>query len=146
VAFVVIVPIMRPFYVNHFLVQGYWDGADRYYMIPAFLLLLCLLRFLSALACRLPSRLLKLSALLLVAIYLVPISCNFRMPAPWAKSYSWSRDVRDYYEKIVSNDISADASRPYAVRVCPGEASSAMLPPTGSFTEEQRKKVATLLR
>ena len=145
IAPLVLAGITRPNYIEHFVRDRTFSGADRYFAVPVFLFLLLLVQGISAGLRRFPMviRIALLAVMLL--LYSIPVVQNFRYGIPDPAKYNWRADVIEYYQAVVRSRESTVKATPWTISIYPGDGWCVSLPSPTSFTEPERQRIDKVL-
>ncbi len=130
--------VFRPQYVRHFILEGNYWGADRYFVLPScFFFLLVLLSLRVLVRPRWLTPLAGLSALL----FAVAVAQNFRYAR--IPDFGWRRQLRAYYQSVLDRREPGRDDR-FSIVTFPGDP-WVMQAPLFSPTERERDEIRKLL-
>jgi hypothetical protein len=135
--------VLRPQYVVHFVRNGYYWGADRYFVVPSFYFLLLVILAWSRLELLRVPRPARLAA---AVLYGAIVLMNFRYPA--IPDYQWRRQLGAYYERLLEYPPNQPAST-FPIVTFPGDPwtlQAPLYPPPDSQREQLRRLAAKLAR
>ncbi|MDF1515346.1 MAG: hypothetical protein P1S60_16170, partial [Anaerolineae bacterium] len=146
VGYCIVAPILltgltRSNYIKHFIDDNNYWGANRYYVVPAYLVVFLLLMFIQRGLHVLPSRIRVLAGLALVALYIRPIEQNFLHSTPDVVKYNWRGDVLAYYADVVTLSETDILDKPYKITIYPDDFRQVRLPAPASYSLPERARI-----
>ena len=136
--------ITRANYIKYFVHDGGFSGADRYFVTSIYILLLLVIMVINAGLTYMTKYTRMAVIIIIIALYSLPISRNFKCDIPVQAEYNWRNSILEYYSAIVTNKNVTVLDESWTIPIFPGDTWCVFLPAPDSLTKAECARIATV--